>query len=117
MTAAEAARAYVDAFTDPDPRGAQLLERCLHPDAALIAGGTRHDGRAAILAARVQFFADPRKPRARLTSPIDVQGRLFRFTSVAELPDGTSLGEFSDVGEVDTDGRIVRIYTMRGRLA
>ena len=115
MSTADAARAYVDAWTNPDPtRRAESMARYFHAEGRIVGGVMLYDGRAAVLAAMGGARAsDVRKPRVRLTSPIDVQGRLFRLRAIIDLPDGTVLAEATDIGEVDAAGRIVCIYTMR----
>lgn len=114
MDTARAAQDYVDAWTNPDAaRRAEILARCFHVDGRIVGGVMRYDNRAALLAAMEELAADARKPRVRLTSAIDVQGRLFRLHAILDLPDGTVLAEATDVGEVDDAGRIVCIYTLR----
>jgi uncharacterized protein YbaA (DUF1428 family) len=112
-----AARSYIAAWNEPDAAArARLLEACWAVDARLVTGGDGYPGRAALDAAMARFVADPRRPAAVLTSPIDVQGRMFRFRGVARCADGTVLGESFDAGEVDADGRIAILLTFVGPL-
>ena len=113
-----AARSYVAAWNEPDAAArARLLEACWAVDARLVTGGDGYRGRAALDAAMAKFTADPRRLSARFTSPIDVQGRMFRFTGVVVQPDGTIVGaEAHDAGEVGADGRIAILFTFVGPL-
>ena len=113
-----AARSYIAAWNEPDPDvRARLLEQCWAVDARLVTGGDGYRGRAALDAAMAKFAADPRRLAARFTSPIDVQGRMFRFSGVVVQADGTVVGaEAHDVGEVDADGRIAILLTFNGPL-
>ena len=47
----------------------------------------------------------------RLTSEIQVCGNWFRFTAEVVRPDGSRYSQVLDVGELDSEGRIVRIMT------
>lgn len=112
-----AARTYATAWAEPDPEArARLLEACWAEDGRLVTGGSGFNGRAALAAAMDAFFADPQRPTVRLTSPIDVQGRMFRLSAVAEYPDGRVSAESHDAGEVDADGRIAILLTFVGPL-
>lgn len=113
-----AVRAYVAAWNEPDPEvRARLLEQCWAVDARLVTGGDGYNGRAALAAAMAALRADPRGLTATFTSPVDVQGRMFRFTGVVVAADGTIVGaEAHDAGEVGDDGRIAIILTFNGPL-
>jgi hypothetical protein len=52
--------------------------------------------------------------RVRMTSGIDVQGNLCRFTGVAEGPEGQIGPEASDACECDASGRIRLVLTFAG---
>jgi SnoaL-like domain len=112
-----AARTYAAAWTEPDPAArSRMLEACFAVDGRIAARGDGIRGRAALAAAIDAFFADPRRLTTRITSAIDVQGRLFRFRAVLENPDGTPVVEVHDAGEVDGDGRIALLLTFVGPL-
>jgi hypothetical protein len=112
-----AARTYAAVWAEPDPTTrALMLEACFAVDGRIAARGEGIRGRAALAAAIDAFLADPRGLTTRLTSPIDVQGRLFRFRAVLENRDGSPALEVHDAGEVDGDGRIALLLTFVGPL-
>jgi hypothetical protein len=53
--------------------------------------------------------------RVRVISAIDARGTLFRYRSVVDRRDGTSL-EFFDAGEIDSSGRIALLLAFAGPL-
>jgi hypothetical protein len=110
-----AARTYAATWSEPDPEArARMLEACFAVDGRIAAAGGGIHGRAA--PAIDAFLADPRRRTTRVTSAIDVQGRLFRFRAVIEAADGTPVLEVHDAGEVDAEGRIALILTYNGPL-
>jgi hypothetical protein len=112
-----AARTYLALFAERDPaERARMLEACWAEDGRLVTSGDGLRGRAAIEAMVQRVQADPRDVRIRMTSPIDVQGRMFRFHGALEAADGTLTGEAFDAGEVDADGRITTLMTFKGVL-
>jgi hypothetical protein len=52
--------------------------------------------------------------QVRVTSGIDVQGNLCRFTGVAKGPEGQIGPEASDACECDASGRICLLFTFAG---
>jgi hypothetical protein len=52
--------------------------------------------------------------RVRMTSRVDVQGKLCRFTGVVEGPAGQVGPEAADVCECDATGRIRLLFTFAG---
>lgn len=112
-----AARTYAAAWAELDPVArARMLEACFAADGRIAARGDGIRGRAALAAAIDAFHADPRRLTTRITSAIDVQGRLFRFRAVLEHADGTPFAEVHDAGEVDAEGRIAILLTFVGPL-
>jgi hypothetical protein len=113
-----AARSYIDAWLEPDrERRAQLIEACFAADGRIAFGGQVIRGRAELAAAIDAFRVDPRTLSARLTSPVEAAGPMFRFRALFEHPDGQRHSELIDIGEVDGDGRIAALYTFVEPLA
>jgi hypothetical protein len=52
----------------------------------------------------------------RVASVIDAAGTTFRYRSIVQRRDGTSV-EFFDAGEIDADGRIATLLVFAGPLA
>jgi hypothetical protein len=119
MEAAErAARRYIDAWFEPDhKRRARLLAACFATEGRITFGRQVIRGRRELAAAINGFQVDPRKLRARLTSPVEAAGSMFRFRVLFEHPDGEEHSEVIDIGEVDGDGRIAALYTFVEPLA
>jgi len=111
-----AARSYIAAWQEPDRDArARLIEACFAVDARIVTRGAGIHGRAALATAIDDFRADPRGLSAHLQGPIDVQGPIFRFRSIVQHRDGTSLEGF-DAGEVGADGRIAVLLAFGGPL-
>lgn len=109
-----AARAYIAAWTDPDPEARRRsADACFHPRGRICMPNASIHGRDELRTAIESFFAAPTGVRARVTSVVDTHGSYFRFRSVVERPDGTPTGEFMDVGEVDADGYITSLFVFR----
>jgi hypothetical protein len=110
-----AAQTYVAAWKEPNPSTrAPQIDRCFAAEGRIVSPGAVISGRAALAAAIDAFFADPRGLSARLLSPIDAQGPIFRFRSVVEDRDGRIVFDGFDAGEVDVDGRITVLLTFGG---
>ena len=73
-------------------------------------------GRAGVDAMIARALADPKMLGFRMTSVIDAVGTTFRYRSVVDRSDGTSL-EFFDAGEIDAEGRISTMLVFAGPLA
>jgi hypothetical protein len=113
-----AARRYIDACTNPDPKErARLLEAAFAENGRFVSPSAALRGRTAVLEAIERFANDPRGLRARIVSAVHCQALTFRFRSVIETPDGAYVDEFLDTGEVDSEGRIVTLFSFRGPLA
>ena len=112
-----AVHTYVSAVDERDPAArAKLIEACFAENGRLVTRSTVIRGRAGIEAMLGRFHADPEILGARLTSAVDAVGTTFRYRSIVERRDGTSI-EFFDAGEIDADGRIVTLLAFAGPLA
>ncbi len=112
-----AARTYIRAAGERDPTArAALLEACLADDVRLVTRSGELRGRAAIDAMIARFLADPQLLGFRLASAIDAAGTTFRFRSLVDRHDGTSI-EFFDAGQVDGAGKIATLLVFAGPLA
>ncbi len=112
-----AARAYVRAAGERDPAArAKLLEACFAENGRLVTRSAVIRGRAGVDAMIARFLGDPQLLGFRLASAIDAVGTTFRFRSIVERHDGTTL-EFFDAGEIDADGRIATLLVFAGPLA
>jgi hypothetical protein len=107
---------YIRAASERDPVVREkLLEACFASEGRLVATSREIRGRAALAAEIARFHADPEVLRIRLISAIDARGTIFRYRSVVERRDGTSV-EFFDAGEIDTTGRISLLLAFAGPL-
>jgi SnoaL-like domain len=112
-----AVQTYIHASWERDPAArAELIAACFAADARFVTRSAVIRGRAAIDAMIARFLADPQLVGFRMTSAIDAAGTTFRYRSVVERRDGTSL-EFFDAGEVDADGKITTMLVFAGPLA
>ncbi len=112
-----AVRSYAAAWGERDPgRRAELLASAVTEDVRiLIAAGDREiRGRAALDAEIVAFHQRVPEVRVRLTSDVDVQGTLCRFSGAAEGPRGPIGPEAWDACECDSNGRIRLLLTFVG---
>jgi hypothetical protein len=107
---------YVRAGQERDPTlRRKLLEACFAPDGRMVSRTREVRGHAAIAAEFDRFAADPEAVGVRLTSVVDAVGNTFRYRSVVDRRDGTSL-EFFDAGEIDASGRIAVLLLFAGPL-
>ncbi|HEV7556845.1 MAG TPA: hypothetical protein VGO00_15370 [Kofleriaceae bacterium] len=112
-----AVHTYIRAGGERDPATrAKLIEACFAQDGRLVTRSTVIRGRAGVEAMLARFHADPENLGFRLASVIDAAGTTFRYRSIVERRDGTSV-EFFDAGEVDAGGRIVTLLAFAGPLA
>jgi len=108
---------YIRAGRERDPAvRAQLIAACFAEDVRFVTRSGVIHGRAGIDAMLSRALADPQILGFRMASVIDAAGTTFRYRSIVERRDGTSL-EFFDAGEIDADGRIVTILAFTGPLA
>jgi hypothetical protein len=105
------------AWAERDPaRRADLLASAVTDDVRMVMGAGKREirGRAAFDAEIVGFQQRVPVVRVRVTSGIDVQGNLCRFTGVVEGPHGPIGPEASDACECDASGRIRVLFTFAG---
>ena len=108
---------YIRAASERDPEArAALIEACFAADGRIVSRSREIRGRAALADEIARLLADPQLLRIRVVSAIDAGETTFRFRSVVERRDGTTL-EFFDAGEVDATGRISLLLTFAGSLA
>lgn len=112
-----AVQTYIRAAGERDPAArAKLIEACFAEDGRFVARSGVIRGRAGIDAMIGRFLADPQVLGFRMASVIDAAGTTFRYRSIVERRDGTTL-EFFDAGEIDADGRIATLLVFTGPLA
>jgi hypothetical protein len=108
---------YVAAWTERDPaRRADLLALAVTDDVRILIGAGAREirGRAALEEEIAGFHRRVPEVRVRMTSGIDVQGNLCRFTGVAEGPEGQIGLEAWDACECEASGRIRLLLTFAG---
>ena len=107
---------YIRAAQERDPTlRRKLLEACFAPDGRMVTRTREVRGHAAIAAEFDRFAADPAAVGVRLTSVVDAVGNTFRYRSVIDRRDGSSL-EFFDAGEIDASCRISVLLLFAGPL-
>jgi len=107
---------YIRASSEPDPAlREKMVEACFAAEGRWVTRSRELRGRAALLDEMAKQLADPRLLRIRVTSAIDARGTTFRYRSVLERRDGSSL-EFFDAGEIDASGRICLLLLFAGPL-
>jgi hypothetical protein len=112
-----AVETYVRAVGERDPAlRAKLIEACFAEDGRVVTRSSVIRGRAGVDAMITRFLADPQMLGFRMASVIDAVGTTFRYRSIVERRDGTSV-EFFDAGEIDADGRIATLLVFAGPLA
>jgi len=112
-----AVRTYIRASGERDPAArAELLETCFAEDGRFVTRSTVIRGRAGVDAMIERSLADPQMLGFRVASVIDAVGKTFRYRSIVERHDGTTV-EFFDAGEIDADGRIATMLVFAGPLA
>ncbi len=105
------------AWGERDPaRRADLLASAVTDDIRMVMGAGKREirGRAAFEAEIIGVQQRLPIVRVRVTSGIDVQGNLCRFTGVVEGPQGQIGPEASDACECDASGRIRVLFTFVG---
>ena len=112
-----AVASYAAAWAERDSaRRADLLANAVTDDVRIVMGAGKREirGRAALEAEIVDLQRRMPVVRVRMTSGIDVQGNLCRFTGVAEGSQGQIGPEASDACECDSSGRIRLLFTFAG---
>jgi hypothetical protein len=111
-SASDAVQAYLEAWNENDTaKRAALLSRCWAEDGIILTPREQLISRASVEARIASFREQCPHDRGRLTSEIQACGNWFRFTAEVVRPDGSRYSQVLDVGEIDSDGRIVRIVT------
>ena len=101
----------VAAWNEHDPvKRRQLIGAACTEDVALRTPGRRIHGREQLDALIADFQTRRPEARAAFTSPIDIQGTIFRYTGIVEGTTATTL----DTGECDDEGRIRVLLTFVG---
>ena len=106
--------AYVAAWNERDATlRRRLIERACAEDLRMRTPGKRIDGRGQLDALIADFQARRPGARAVLSSAVDIQGHVFRYTGIVE---GSPIagGDALDAGECDEDGRIRLLLTFVG---
>lgn len=117
LTTEQAALAYVAAWNEQDiTKRRKLLETCWAEDGCVVSNHDAIIGRAMLLECITSWRDTYPNDRAVFTSGIEQHHCWFRFTVVVVRPDGSTYSEALDVGEVDSDGRIIKIITFFGPL-
>lgn len=112
-----AVQTYIRASSERDPAArAKLIEACFAEDGRFVTRSGVISGRAGVDAMMARFLDDPQMLGFRIASVIDAAGTMFRYRSIVERRDGSTI-EFFDAGEIDADGRIVTMLVFRGSLA
>jgi hypothetical protein len=112
-----AVQTYIRAGSERDPVArAKLIEACFAEDGRFVTRSKVIRGRAGVDAMIVRLLDDPEVLGFRMASVVDAVGSTFRYRSIVERRDGTTL-EFFDAGEIDADGRIVTMLVFAGPLA
>jgi hypothetical protein len=107
---------YIRAVTERDPAVREaMIEACWAADGRMVTRSREIRGRAGLAEELTRVAADPRLLGFRVISVIDARGTTFRYRSLANFRDGTSV-EFFDAGEVDASGRIRVLLTFAGPL-
>ncbi len=108
---------YIRASGERDPVArAKLVEACFAEDGRFVTRSGVIRGRAGVDAMIARSLADPQLLGFRLASVVDAAGTTFRYRSIVERRDGTSL-EFFDAGEIDDEGKIATLLVFAGPLA
>ncbi len=112
-----AVQTYVRAVGEHDPAARErLIEACFAEGGRIVTRSAVIRGRAGVDAMIARFLADPQMLGFRMASVVDAAGTTFRYRSIVERRDGTSI-EFFDAGEIDADGRIATLLVFAGPLA
>jgi hypothetical protein len=99
-----------------DATRAKLIESCFAVDGRFVTRTRVLRGPAAVDAMIRRALADPEMLGFRMASVVDAVGTTFRYRSIVERRDGTTI-EFFDAGEIDADGKISTLLVFAGPLA
>lgn len=107
---------YIRMWSERDPVvRATMLEACFAAEGRMVTRSREIRGRTALADLMEKLLADPQLLRIRVISAVDAKGTTFRFRSVVERRDGTTLESF-DAGQIDGEGRISLLLTFAGPL-
>jgi SnoaL-like protein len=105
-------RTYIAAWNEnDDARRSELLDACWASGGMVTFPQRELVGREALLAYMGAFRLRCPDQRVVLTSGIDHHHRCFRIEGDAVRADGTIVGKATEVGEVDGEGKIVRVLS------
>ncbi len=106
--------AYIAAWNEHDTeQRARLLEKACADDLVLLTAGRRVTGRGELATMIADFQRRHPEARAVLSSGIDVQGTIFRYTGRVEASALAGASNM-DAGECAADGRIRVLFTFTG---
>jgi hypothetical protein len=107
--------AYARAWNERDPeRRREWISSCWSPTATLIAPQARYAGREALEADIAKFHREMPGYRGILISGIDAHNEYVRFRARVLDPEGRTVSEGTDIGEIGPDGLFTKIITFWG---
>jgi hypothetical protein len=110
-----AVSAYVAAWNGKDAAAREAaLRSCWAPNGTIVTPGKVLVGVEQVLGEIEALRRAHPDDEAVLTSVIDQQHDVFRFSAHLVRKDGSTWGETLDVGELDSEGRIARILSFPG---
>jgi hypothetical protein len=116
-TAKEAIDAYVDAWNSSDSEtSGRLVEQAMTEDALMAYPRFEARGREAISQLIAAYRQQLPGVSIELTSNVEEHHGWVRFGWRMLGADGSELGEGEDVGELDGDGRFIRVLGFRNPL-
>jgi hypothetical protein len=111
-------RDYVAAWNEPDVAvRSQLVDACWAESAIVVAPNARCAGRVELLAEIARFQREMPGFRTVLTHGIDAHHDCVRFAVALVDPQGRTVMEAEDFGEIGPDGRLQKITAFFGPLA
>jgi hypothetical protein len=117
VTIEEAVLAYVAAWNENDiTKRHAFVETCWADTGTITSNYVHVVGREELLENIAAWRRDCPNDRAIFTSGIEQHHTWFRFTAIVIRPDGSTYSQALDIGEVGSDGRIIRIITFHGPL-
>ena len=115
MAVSDVVNAYGAAWNEPDEVARRtLLEEAWSDDGVYCDPTAKVDGRDSLIAHIAGFHRQMPGARIELTSGVDEHDGWLRFAWSMLGPDGTTLTEGFDVGELAADGRLRRIVGFFG---
>src|SRR5678815_1762474 len=98
--------AYIAAWNETNPKQrVRLIEQACTNDVVMRTPGKRIEGRGELDSLIADFQRRRPGERAVLSSVIDIQGALFRYSGFVEDKSGARGGDNFDAGECDGEGR------------